>query len=349
MHEFLKIQSKVVPDMLDVMQKRHQILRSIRLAGPIGRRTLAERLGMTERVLRSEAEFLKSCELIDIKAAGMLLTTTGIHLLDEMDEMMQEISGIRKLERTIKELLGIAKVMIVSGDSDEAPLVKEELGKASADQLDIYLEEKSVIAVTGGTTMAYTAEMLNPDMGKGRDLIFVPARGGIGEDVKSQANVICATMAEKTDSLYRVLYVPDQVGREVYDSLLKEPAITEVLSIIKTADIVLHGIGDALIMATRRGTSKSALEKIIKKNAVGEAFGYYFNENGEIVHKVPTIGIQMSDLHDGRHVIAAAGGKSKAKAIKSYMKSAPKNTVLITDEGAARELLKGSLLDDDTF
>ncbi|MBS4223045.1 sugar-binding transcriptional regulator [Lederbergia citrea] len=343
MHTFLKTQSQIVPDMLEVMQKRYQILRSIRLTEPVGRRTLAEMLGTTERILRSEAEFLKSRQLIDIKTAGMMVTSKGNRLLLELDEMMREITGIKQLERRLKEILHIAEVVIVPGDSDETPLVKEEIGKACAEKLYSSFSDEDIIAVTGGTTMACTAEMLSAHMGEDRNLLFVPARGGIGEDVKNQANVICATMAEKTGGSHRVLYVPDQVGREVYESLLKEPAITEILSIIKSAKIVLHGIGDAITMAGRRRTNEATMKKIIEEKAVGEAFGYYFNENGEIVHKVPTIGIQISDLHDGRVVIAAAGGKSKAKAIKSYMKSAPHSTILITDEGAANEFLKGHL------
>ncbi|MBS4219418.1 hypothetical protein KHA96_13915 [Bacillus sp. FJAT-49711] len=341
MHSFLKIQTQIVPDMLSVMQKRYQILRSIRLTEPVGRRTLADMLGLTERVLRSEAEFLKARQLITIKTAGMMVTPKGAKLLLELDEMMREITGISKMEQSLKSLLGISNVVVVPGDSDETPLVKEEIGKAAADKLIGYLGKDNVIAVTGGTTMACTAEMLSGNMGDGRKLLFVPARGGIGEDVKNQANVICATMAEKTGGTHRVLYVPDEVGLEVYQSLLKEPAIIEVLNMIKSANIVVHGIGDALTMAGRRRTNKAAMKKIIEENAVGEAFGYYFNENGEIVHKVPTIGMQISDLHDKPIVLAAAGGKSKAKAIKAYLKSAPKTTVLITDEGAALEVLKG--------
>ncbi|MBW8351927.1 hypothetical protein K0H71_21225 [Bacillus sp. IITD106] len=341
MHSLLKIQSQIVPDMLSVMQKRYQVLRSIRLTEPVGRRTLADMLGMTERVLRSEAEFLKARKLISIKTAGMMVTPKGMKLLLELDEMMREITGIREMENSLKRILGVSKVVIVPGDSDETPLVKEEIGKATADILSSCLDKDNIIAVTGGTTMACTAEMLSSDIGEGRKLLFVPARGGIGEDVKNQANVICATMAEKSGGLHRVLYVPDEVGLEVYHSLLKEPAITEVLDMIKSANIVLHGIGDALTMAGRRRTSKTAMKKIIEENAVGEAFGYYFNENGEIVHKVPTIGMQISDLEEKPCVIAAAGGKSKAKAIKAYMKGAPKTTILITDEGAASEFLKG--------
>ena len=93
-----------------------------------------------------------------------------------------------------------------------------------------------------------------------------------------------------------MLYVPDQVSTEVYKSFIKDPDIKEVLDLINSANMVLHGIGDAITMAERRKTSEEILEKILAGNAVGEAFGYYFNEEGEVVHKVTTIGLQLEDL-----------------------------------------------------
>lgn len=60
---------------------------------------------------------------------------------------------------------------------------------------------KNIVAVTGGTTIEAVAEMMTPDS-KNRELLFVPARGGLGEDVKNQANTICAHMAEKASGTY---------------------------------------------------------------------------------------------------------------------------------------------------
>ncbi|EIA18804.1 transcriptional regulator, partial [Listeria fleischmannii subsp. coloradonensis] len=50
MSDLINIQQKLLPDVLAVMQKRYQILRSIYFAEPVGRRTLAGMLGMSERV-----------------------------------------------------------------------------------------------------------------------------------------------------------------------------------------------------------------------------------------------------------------------------------------------------------
>jgi central glycolytic genes regulator len=51
--------------------------------------------------------------------------------------------------------------------------------------------------------------------------------------------------------------------------------------------------------------------------------------------------MQLENLAKIPNVIAVAGGESKAKAIKAYLKQAPTSTILITDEGAAKWLLKG--------
>lgn len=340
MRSFIDIQKRLLPDLLSIMHKRYDILQYIRLRQPVGRRSLAASLGLTERILRSEVEFLKDQNLISANNIGMSLTQEGIDLLDNLDGLMRELTGIDVMEVELKRKLGIRQVVIVPGDSDESPWVKSEIGRACTACMKKLLVGKNIIAVTGGSTSAAVAEKLVPEFGD-KELLFVPARGGIGEDVQNQANTICAIMSANTNGKHRTFYVPDQVSRDIYESFIKEPIIHEVLALIQSASMVLHGIGDAITMAERRNTSKDDLEKIQAGNAVGEAFGYYFNEEGEIIHKVLTIGLQLDDLDKIPNVLAVAGGTSKAKAIGAYMKQAPSSTILITDEGAAKMLLKG--------
>ncbi|WP_066065624.1 sugar-binding transcriptional regulator [Neobacillus soli] len=340
MQSFIDIQKRLLPDLLQVLQKRYSILRYIGFMQPVGRRSLAISLGYTERILRSEVDFLKEQNLLYTNNVGMSLTPEGKNLLEDLEGLMRELKGIDVMELELKHRLGIKKVIIVPGDSDLSPLVKGELGKASATCMKKLLGGENIIAVTGGSTMAAIAERLSPEHSQ-KELLFVPARGGVGEDVQNQANTICSIMAKNTHSKHRVFYVPDQVSTEIYQSLIREPDIDEVLSLIKSASMVLHGIGDAITMAERRKTNPEIKKKLESGKAVGEAFGYYFNESGEIVHKVLTIGLQLKDLANIPDVIAVAGGTSKAKAIKAYLKQAPASTILITDEGAAKQLIKG--------
>lgn len=338
MQRMIEIQKKLLPDLLPIMQKRYQILQYIRLMQPIGRRSLSVSLGLTERTLRSEVSFLKDQGLIDNTQSGMFVTPDGIVLLNELESFMREVSGLTVLEKKIKEMLNLSEVMIVPGDSDEAAWVKQEMGRAAVARMKKSLKANDIVAVTGGTTMAAVAEMMTPESVM-KDVLFVPARGGLGEDVKNQANSICATMAEKASGTYRLLFLPDQVSDEAYQSFMKDPAIKEVLDLIKSASMVVHGIGDAETMAVRRKEAPEHLQLLKADKAVGEAFGYYFDKTGKVVHRVKTMGIQLDNLRHIDNIIAVSGGTSKAAAIAAYMKQGI-NTVLVTDEGAAKALLR---------
>ncbi|KKI92941.1 central glycolytic genes regulator [Bacillus sp. SA1-12] len=338
MKSLIEVQKKLLPDLLEVMQKRYQVLQYIRLMQPIGRRSLSTSLGLSERILRSEVQFLKDQNLVDIHTSGMSLTKEGKSLLSDLEEMMKDVLGLTLLENKLKEKFNLNRVIVVSGDSDQSPWVKKEMGRACVSCIKKRLDGKNIVAVTGGTTLAAVAEMMTPDS-KNREILFVPARGGLGETVENQANTICAKMAERASGNYRLLHVPDQLSKEAYQSIIEEPSIKELLTTMKSPSMVIHGIGDAKTMAERRRTSEKDMLKIINGNAVAEAFGYYFDQEGEIVHKVQTVGIQLDDIGEVPHVIAVAGGASKAKAIKAYMKQAL-DSVLVTDEGAANELIR---------
>ena len=59
MNNFLKIQQKLIPQVVEIMTKRYSILRQIYLCETIGRRSLAGVLKLSERVIRSETEVLR--------------------------------------------------------------------------------------------------------------------------------------------------------------------------------------------------------------------------------------------------------------------------------------------------
>lgn len=340
MKSIINVQKRLIPDLVEIMQKRYRILRYIEIMQPVGRRSLSQSLQITERVLRSETDFLKDQDLIAISMSGMRLTEEGKIILGQLEPIMKEFSSAPELEKQLAAALNLQSCNVVSGNADESDWVKSELGRACVSRLKEVIKEGQVISVTGGSTMNAVAEAFTEKLNK-ENLLFVPARGGIGADIKDQANTICQKMANKAGGNYTVLYSPDQVTKELYETFIQESSIREVLMKIKSADIVIHGIGDAMTMARRRMTSEEDMQKLVQEKAVAEAFGYYFDENGRIVHKVQTVGLQLEDLKNIPHIFAVAGGASKAKAIKAYMKIAPKNTVLITDEAVTNGYLKG--------
>jgi len=339
--QLVQIQKRIVPDLIEEMQTRYDILHYVRLMQPIGRRTLATSLGLTERVLRREVDFLKQQDLLEIATQGMSLTDEGRNVLRSMHSIMGELAGISDMAKALKERLGVRDVVIVPGDSDETFWVQRDMGRATVARLkrELSSDHHNTIAVTGGTTMASVAAMMSPDK-EHRPMTFVPARGGLGETLELQANTVCSRMASRAQSDYHLLHIPDMVSTETFVKMIEEPSIKNVLQMIKGASIVVHGIGEAKTMAKRRRASEDLLTRLEHEQAVAEAFGYYFDRDGNIVHRVKTVGLQLADLKQVEHVIVVAGGHSKAEAINAYVKQSP-DIILITDEGAAASILKG--------
>lgn len=339
MRNLLEIQKQLLPDLMDILKKRYTILHQIMLSDVIGRRTLATSLDMTERVLRAETDLLKAQGLIEIENIGMRISDAGRLLLEELEPVVKELFGLANLEEAIRQSYGLRKVVVVPGDCDASPLVKRELGRAGAKALLSSMNEGDGVAVTGGTTLAEVAEQLNPPHNVTmKDSWFVPARGGLGESLEIQANTIASGMAKRVGAGYRLLHVPDLLGKEAYESLVHDPNIEDIVNMIRQARIVVHGIGDAMEMARRRKLEPQVTEQIRKEGAVAESFGYYFNEDGVVVHKMRTLGLRLEDIMKTETVIGIAGGKSKAKAIHAVLRFGQED-ILVIDEAAAAEIV----------
>ena len=139
------------------------------------------------------------------------------------------------------------------------------------------------------------------------------------------------------DSNYKLLYTPDTMAKETLDILKNEPEVKEIVDLISEIDVLIFGIGQAETMAEKRNFSDEMIDLIIKKGAVAEGFGYYFNESGEIVEYMNSIGISLEKYKKLDKVIAIARGEEKAKAIIAISKL-NENLVLISDEITVRKI-----------
>lgn len=338
MRNLLRIQKMLLPDLLPALQKRYDILRQISRTGTIGRRALAVEVEMTERVLRAELELLRAQGLLETGTTGMALSAAGRQLLEDMEPFVNELFGLSELEDRVCSAFGLRRVIIVPGDSDRSDHVKWELGRAGARVLRDSMSMGDVVAVMGGSTMFRMATQFTMPSSM-KDNWFVPARGGLGESVDYQANTIASELAKRTGGRYRMLHVPDHLSEEAYQTIMQEPGVREIVDMIRSARIVVHGIGDALTMARRRKLSPATIEEIVREGALAEAFGYYFDRNGKVVHRMATAGLRLEDIEAAEVVIGIAGGRSKGEAIASVLRFGH-NDVLVTDEAAAEEALR---------
>jgi len=337
-HELLALQQKLVPDLLAEMKKRYRILHHLLLTQPIGRRALAQQLHTTERILRAEVDLLKDQGLLAVETVGMRLTETGKTLVEELADIIREIDGLAEKERRLAQVLGLQLVRIVQGDADQNELAKRELGHAAAELVRSLLSPGDTLAVTGGTTIASIAEAMPKSS---IEVEVLPARGGLGENMEFQANTIASKLAQQLGGTYRLLHAPDLLSDESLTSLMSEPSVQETLRRIKSARIVVHGIGQAIPMAERRNLPASKIEQLAGQGAIAEAFGYYFDRDGNIVHAMNTVGLRLSDLKHVGRIVAVAGGASKAEAISAVARGCPLQ-MLVTDEAVADVILQNT-------
>lgn len=337
MEDILKLQQKIVPELVELLEKRYGILRTIYYNQPIGRRVLANNLGIGERIVRSEINFLKNQNFIEINTPGMTITKEGEEIIDKLKDFIHELKGLSEIEKFIKENLKLRKVLVVPGNLDEDRTIINEIGRAAANYVKEIIKDNSVIAITGGSTIKEVIDNV-PKLSNLRNILVVPARGGMGINVETQANTLVAKLASKIDGKYKLLHVPDNLSDKAMNTIMEEKDISDILETVYNANILIYGIGRAEKMAKRRNLPQEELNKVEKFGAVGEAFGYYFNKEGEIVYSTPSIGIKNEQIGKIETLIAVAGGKSKAEAIVSTQKNSC-NSILVTDEGAAREIM----------
>ncbi|SFC94622.1 sugar-binding transcriptional regulator [Clostridium uliginosum] len=338
LQEILELQKKIVPELVDTLEKRYNVLRTIYYNQPIGRRVLASQLNTGERIIRTEVSFLSSQGLIEINTPGMTVTKEGQEIIDKLKDFIHEIKGLSEVEEELRKSLNLKKVIIVPGDLENNHSILKDLGKACANYVKDILVDGSIITLTGGSTLKEVVEEF-PKINYLSNIQVVPARGGMGKNVETQANTLAALLAKKLNGSYKMLHISENLSLDVVHTLLKEKEIKSVIDTIHKADILMYGIGNAVQMAKKRDASDEVIEELIQNGAVGEAFGCYFNKNSEIVSETTAIGIKINEARKIKTHIAVAGGKNKIESIIATEFN-DVNGILVTDEETSKKILE---------
>jgi len=333
--KIVALQRRIAPELVDTIVLRCVILRSVGHLQPVGRRVLAASIGRTEREVRREERILRQAGLLTVSPQGIRLSRDGEDILAELVEYVACLSGAGALEDYLMQEYGLRRAIVVPGDSDVDASVKKEMARSGARLLQELVMDGDVVAVTGGTTMAELAAVAPSTAHRvPRNLTVVPARGGLGEDVEKQADTVAAALAKQLGGSYRLLNLPDDLGPELLASITSEPRTREVLQLIRQARVVVHGVGTAAEMARRRNLSAQEIDRMLQLGAVGEAFGYYFDAQGEVVYTTSSLGLRLAELASIECVICVGGGSSKGEALSAVLRNGFSHFV-VTDEGAA--------------
>lgn len=330
---------KLIPKEIDVLLRRCNVLSVIQMFQPIGRRSLAQRLNVSEKAIRSDTEYLKSEGLIQVTTIGMELRPSGSEMLEGLKEFVKHLEGLSTIEEKVRQILDCKELLIVAGDVDSSEEAKLNLANAASKVLLEHIQNNSIIALTGGSTIYRVINQLKPTHLEYKNVMVVPARGSLGNNIEYHANTLVSVLGKKIDSNYRLLNIPDNLSQKALESVRQEPDIQQTISYILKANIIVYGIGNVDEMAIRRSLDEESVRYLKDHDAVAEVLGYYFDKKGDVVFTSRSIGITIDEMKDLNFPIAVAGGANKAEAILAVRKFIAKGCLII-DEGAAKRIIE---------
>ncbi len=334
--DYFMLMQKLAPDLAGQIERRALVLERIDALQPVGRRLLATRLNLPEREVRTVAALLKAHGLVSLDAAGMTVTPQAQEILPVARRFSRDLRGLTSLETLLSHKLGVTRVYVAAGDFHQDEHVLRDVSRIAATRLRSFLQSGSTLAVTGGETIHQVAFAI--PQGTPMNVMVVPARGGIGKALETQANTVASEIAKRLGGHLRLMHLPDHVDAQALTELKKLQEVTETLELLQRADVVLHGIGRADDMAQKRQLPMAIQNEVLQKAAVAEAYGCYFDLQGRMVYTASTVALDLGSLKPECALLAVAAGSHKADAIIAVMRNRP-HAMLVTDEGAARAIL----------
>lgn len=327
----------IAPDLMHEVELRTLVLERVAALEPIGRRALAQRLHLPEREVRSAADALRASGCIVLSAAGMELTEYGRGMVDAARMVSRGRRTIASMELALSHKLDVERVCVVRGDADMDESVLAEAAQAAARQIRFLLQDAHVLAVSGGRTLKMAAETIS--LAAPMDITVVPAQGGMGGMMETQANMLAEIFARNLGGQHRLLHLPEGISAQAAEELCRIPQVREAMELLRHADVLLYGIARAQELSRARGFGALEREALEKTGAVAEALGFYFNAQGAMVNNRASIALRAADLGRRTKTAAIAVGHSKAEAIIAVCMHHP-HKLLVTDEGAAARMME---------
>ena len=254
--------------------------------------------------------------------------------------------GESDFERELAARLGLQGVYVAPARVKDASVASRAAALMAARMLPRLMPLEGVIGFSGGYTVAQLAHAL--EAMPGRDLTIVPLQGNWVEGGQHVHNdQVCRDAANRMQVRALSLPAPMVVDlADTRDALLRDRSIRPVTSRWSELNIAIVGIGPApggggldylSVMGQLPGEVRSELED---QGVVGDLCGHMFDGEGHFVeHEVSrrTLSISVDELRRVPHVVAVAGGTSKAASLLGAVRTGIPST-LITDQLTAESL-----------
>lgn len=247
--------------------------------------------------------------------------------------------GCFKLEGELIKRFGLREAIVIPKLEDAE--TNDRLGQAASQYLMSHLNYHDLLAIGWGDTVTRTLQRLHYVISTYK-ISIVSLTGGVASYVNGTG--LLSTNLKDGQGIH-LIPAPILASNEAVASTLKnEPQIKSILSMAKTANYALVGIGAVNKNATlvrSQYVSGSELLLYKRQGAVGDILGQFYDQHGSLLN-LPLhrriVGYQIGDLKYIKCVIGVAGGLHKRDAICGALAGGYLD-VLITDQSTAEAIL----------
>lgn len=252
------------------------------------------------------------------------------------------------LEDQLRRVFGLKRCVVVpttQGDLDKPAGEIPALAVAAARHLTRVLESGVVrtVGVGHGRTLAAMVERLPTSNRQGTR--FVSLLGSLTRRSAANPFDVIAKLAERTGGECYFMPVPFLADSQADAQVLRaQRGVQHVLGLVRECQLCVVGVGELGAGTQLQRTHSVTVEELAtlrRAGAVGELAGCFVASDGQPVAcemNERAVGATLDDLR-GRDVLAVAGGRYKAEAIRAALNTGV-ITELIIDEATAQVCLR---------
>lgn len=248
-------------------------------------------------------------------------------------------SGCFALEAQLVKAFNLQEAIVIP----ELPStdINDRLGQAAAQYLMNHLHRNDLLAIGWGDTVRKALYRLK-FVFEQNEVSVVSLTGGVASYVNGMG---LSHTGSRNGRNIHLIPAPILASTEaVAEALRDEPQIHSILTMAKTSNCALVGIGaltENATLVTSDYVSGSELLLYRRQGAVGDILGQFYDEHGKLlnlsIHN-RIIGFPITDLAEIKCVIGVAGGPHKREAICGALAGNYINN-LITDQETAQSIL----------
>lgn len=248
------------------------------------------------------------------------------------------------LERELRSRFELADAVVVPANDSEDE-TRAAVTQAAADFLVALRPVPNTLGVSWGSTLTEISERLPDPWATG--ITVVQINGGVSLNRRAgTAATLAARIAERGRGHVVLLPSPAVLERrETKEAITADRTVAGVLELAASADTFLFsaGIGDPASALVESGYLQAEeVEELVRKGAIGDLLSRFIDANGNIVDPSldgRTLGLEHATLRAAKRAIFVTTGEEKHDIARAVVTNGL-CSILITDEGTARDLLE---------